>query len=215
MVQEQDLAYLFAGLLAASSVLLLFLPVLHHVWLFATDRILSAAILVGLVALIIGAIALVVLAVSNPLYFAPIAGVTAALRIGSPPLLYWKVRDRFEALRAWAGLQLVVLAIFVGLAVFLSVHLAIGPSNGTAIGAIALSEQFIMVVGAAFLLTRFALRVRPQERAVLWPVWLSALLFAIAFIAVAPYAFPGFAIVYGASGIVGWTLAAILLWRDR
>ena len=44
---------------------------------------------------------------------------------------------------------------------------------------------------------------------------MKRLLFAIAFLVVAPYAFPGFAIVYGASGAVGWILGALFLWRDR
>ncbi len=214
MVQETDLAYLFAGLIAASAVLLLFLPLLRHISLFAMNRIASAAILAGIVLLAVGAIALVVLAVSNPAYFAPIAAVTAALRIGSPILLYRKVRDRFEAHRTWGVLRWILLIAFLGLAGFLLVHLIVGPSTGTSIGALALSERLIMALGASALFARFALRVRPQERVSLWPVWLAALLFAIAFIVVAPYAFPAFAIVYTASGVVGWLLGAGVLWRD-
>jgi len=215
MVQETDLAYLFAGLIAASAVLLLFLPLLRHISLFAMNRIASAAILAGIVLLAVGAIALVVLAVSNPAYFAPIAAVTAALRIGSPILLYRKVRDRFEAHRTWGVLRWILLIAFLGLAGFLLVHLIVGPSTGTSIGALALSERLIMALGASALFARFALRVRPRERVSLWPVWLAALLFAIAFLVVAPYAFPAFAIVYGASGFVGWLLGAFVLWRDR
>jgi len=214
MVQETDLAYLFAGLIAASAVLLLFLPLLRHISLFAMNRIASAAILAGIVLLAVGAIALVVLAVSNPAYFAPIAAVTAALRIGSPILLYRKVRDRFEAHRTWGVLRWILLIAFLGLAGFLLVHLIVGPSTGTSIGALALSERLIMALGASALFARFALRVRPRERVSLWPVWLAALLFAIAFIVVAPYAFPAFAIVYTASGVVGWLLGAGVLWRD-
>ena len=215
MGQETDLAYLFAALLAVSSVLLLFLPVLRHVSLFAANRVLSGVVLVGMVILAVGAVALVVLAVSNPTYFAPIAAVTAALRIGSPMLLYRNIRERFEARRGWAALQWVLLAGFLGLAGFLVVHLVVGSSLGTGIGALALSEQLVMAIGASLLFARFALRARPKERAALWPVWLAALLFAIAFLVVAPYAFPGFAIIYGASGVVGWTLGAVVLWRDR
>jgi hypothetical protein len=215
MSQETDLAYLFAGLLAASSVLLLFLPVLRHVSLFAANRILWTFLLVAMLLLAVGAIVLVVLAVSNPTYFAPIATVTAALRIVSPPLLYRKIRERFEAKRGWAAVQWVLLAGFIGLAVFLVVHLITASSAGTAIGAIALSEQVIMAGGASILFVRFALRARPRERASLWPVWLAALLLAIAFLVVAPYAFPVFAIIYAVSGVAGWALAAAFLWRDR
>ena len=215
MTQETDLAYLFAGLLAASAVLLLFLPVLRHISLFAVSRLVSGFIVLGILLLAVGAIVLVVLAVSNPSYFAPIAAVTAVLRIGSPTLLYRKIRERFEATRMWGILQWILLAAFLGLAGFLLVHLIVGPSAGTSIGAFALSEQFIMALGASALFARFALRVRPQERVSLWPVWLAGLLFSIAFLVVAPYAFPGFAIAYTASGLVGWLLGAVVLWRDR
>ena len=215
MSQETDLAYLFAGLLAASAVLLLFLPLLRHVSLFAMNRALSWVIVLGMFVLAIGAIVLVVLAVSNPAVFAPIAAVTAGLRIGSPTLLYRNIRERFEAKRTWGALQRVLLVAFLGLAGFLLVHLIVGSSTGTAVGALVLSEQLVMALGASALFARFALRVRPQERASLWPVWLAALLFAIAFLVVAPYAFPAFAIIYTASGLAGWLLGALVLWRDR
>ena len=215
MVQETDLAYGFAGLLAASAVLLLFLPVLRHISLFAVNRLVSGVIVLGILLLAVGAIVLVVLAVSNPSYFAPIAAVTVGLRIGSPALLYRKIRERLEATRTWSILQWILLVAFLGLASFLLVHLIIGPSPGTTVGALVLSEQLVMALGASALFARFALRVRPQERVSLWPVWLAALFFAIAFLVVAPYAFPGFAIAYTASGLVGWLLGALVLWRDR
>jgi hypothetical protein len=215
MSAETDLAYVFAGLLAASAVLLLFLPVLRHISLFAVNRVLSAMIVLGMLVLAVGAVVLVVLAVSTPAYFAPIAAVTAGLRIGSPTLLVRKVRDRFEATRTWSVLRWVLLIAFLGLAGFLLVHLIVGPSPGTTVGTLVLSEQLVMALGASALFARFALRVRPQERVSLWPVWLAALLFAIAFLVVAPYAFPAFAIVYTASGLVGWLLGAAMLWRDQ
>jgi len=214
MTQETDLAYVFAALLAMSSVLLLFLPLLRHVSLFAVNRIISILILLGMLILAVGALVLVVLAVSNPIYSAPIAGIAGALRIGSPPLLYRKVRDRFEERRVWGALRGLLLLAFLALAGFLVVHIVVGPSSSTTIGAFVVSEQLIMAVGASALFVRFAFRVRPQERGYLWPVWFSALLFAIAFLVVAPYAFPGFAIVYAASGVVGWSLGAVVLWRD-
>jgi hypothetical protein len=147
--------------------------------------------------------------------FAPIAAVTAGLRIGSPTLLYRNVRERFEAKRPWGVLRWILLVAFLGLAGFLLVRLIVGPSPGTTVGALVLSEQLVMALGASALFARFALRVRPQERVSLWPVWLAALFFAIAFLVVAPYAFPTFAIVYTASGLAGWILGALVLWRDR
>ena len=87
-------------------------------------------------------------------------------------------------------------------------------SGGVAAGA-GFIAALVMALGASALFARFALRVRPQERASLWPVWLAALLFAIAFLVVAPYAFPAFAIIYTASGLAGWLLGSLVLWRDR
>src|SRR5437879_9985601 len=127
MTQETDLAYVFAALLAMSSVLLLFLPLLRHVSLFAVNRIISILILLGMLILAVGAIVLVVLAVSNPIYSAPIAGIAGALRIGSPPLLYRKFRDRFEERRVWGGLRGLLLLAFLALAGFLVLPLVAGP----------------------------------------------------------------------------------------
>jgi len=213
---EVQLAYVLAGLLATSSVLLLFLPLLRHVSLFVANRLVSGILFLGMLIVTIAAVALVLLAISNPAYFAPVAGLAALLRIGSPSLLYWRIRERFDVTRGWAVLQLLLLAGFLGLAVFLAVHLVVGPAGGTALGTVALSEQFLMAVGASALLARFALRARPKDaRAGLWPVWLAALLFGVALLVVAPYTFPEFAVVYALSGIAGWTLGAAVLWRDR
>src|SRR3989454_4576950 len=129
MTQETDLAYLFAALLAVSSVLLLFLPLLRHVSLFAVSRIVSILILLGMLLLAVGAIVLVVLAVSNPIYSSPIAGIAGALRIGSPPLLYRKVRDRFEERRGWAAPRWVLLLGFLGPARVLVVPPVLSPSR--------------------------------------------------------------------------------------
>src|SRR2546422_7214625 len=141
MTQETDLAYVFAALLAVSSVLLLFLPLLRHVSLFAVNRIVSILILLGMLLLAVGAIVLVVLAVSNPIYSAPIAGIAGALRIGSPPLLYRKVRDRFEERRGGAAPQGVPFVAFLRPAGFLGLHPVPRPPPRTPIGAVVLSGQ--------------------------------------------------------------------------
>ena len=78
-----------------------------------------------------------------------------------------------------------------------------------------MSEQLIMALGASAAIARFALRARPQDRASLWPLWLAAILFAAAFVVVAPYAFPVFAVLYAGSGLAGWLLCAVALWYDR
>lgn len=77
---------------------------------------------------------------------------------------------------------------------------------------VALSEQFAMAVGASLLVLRTAYRFRPRLTTELWPYWISATAFAIAFIVVAPYAFPAFAIVYSISGLIGWIAGLVVLW---
>lgn len=71
-----------------------------------------------------------------------------------------------------------------------------------------------MALGGSSAIVRFALRARSRERASLWPLWLASILFAAAFVVVAPYAFPAFAVLYTASGVEGWILGAVVLWYD-
>src|SRR2546422_2259515 len=148
MTQETDLAYLFAALLAVSSVLLLFLPLLRHVSLFAVNRIVSILILLGMLLLAVGAIVLVVLAVSNPIYSAPIAGIAGALRIGSPPLLYRKVRDRFEERRGGGAPRWILLPAFLRPPGVLLVHPVLRPPARTTIRAVVLSQQLLLGIRA-------------------------------------------------------------------
>jgi hypothetical protein len=46
-----------------------------------------------------------------------------------------------------------------------------------------------------------------------WPVWMAATLFAIAFVVVAPYAFPVFEAIYVVSGLAGWIVGALIAIR--
>jgi len=147
--------------------------------------------LVAMLGLSVAAVFLVTYSISDPAYFLPVASVTSALRIASPSLLYRRLRERFEARRSWS----VIRALFgIACAVFA-----------------ALSEQLAMAAGASSLMVRMALRVRPVDTLELWPVWLSATSLAIAFVLVAPYAFPGFMIAYVVSGLVGWVLGAVVV----
>src|SRR5438552_15129665 len=83
-------------MLVAGSVLLAFLPILHHAWTFAASRTLFAVLIVIILALGIGAVRLVNSAISDPVYFVPIAGITVALRLSSPFLLYRRLQQRLE-----------------------------------------------------------------------------------------------------------------------
>ena len=214
VASETELAYLFAGLLAISAVILLFLPLVRHVRLFSESRLLSWLVAIAILAVGLGAVALVLLAISEPAYSLPVLAVTAALRIASPTLLQRKVRDRFETARAWPVLRFLVAAVYLSLAGLLLYELALLVSVGRPPGPAVLSEQLVMALGASTLLVRFALRARPRDQERLWPVWLAAILFAVAFVVVAPYAFPAFAVAYLASGLVGWILGVVAIRYD-
>src|SRR5207245_8845879 len=88
-------------MLVAGSVLLAFLPILHRAWTFAASRRIFAALILVILALGIAAVLLVNSAISDPVYFVPIAGVTVALRLSSPFLLVRRIQDRVEATRCW------------------------------------------------------------------------------------------------------------------
>src|SRR5436190_823806 len=76
-----------------------------------------------------------------------------------------------------------------------------------------LSEQLAMALGASLLIVRTGFRFRPRLTLGLWPIWIAATLFAIAFVVVAPYAFPDFEAVYLVSGLAGWILGAFVVSR--
>src|SRR2546422_174453 len=120
---EVQLVYLFAAMLVAGAVLLAFLPILHRAWTFAASRRIFAALIVVILALGIAAVLLVNSAISDPVYFVPIAAVTVALRLSSPFLLYRRVQGRGGAAR-WGGLlRWAVVGGFVGLVRVLVYHL--------------------------------------------------------------------------------------------
>jgi hypothetical protein len=211
---EIQLVYLFSALLVLGAVLLALLPALHRAWTFAASRrfiaiLIAVALLVG-----IGAVLLVGSAISDPAYFLPIAAVTVGLRVASPYLLYRRVQNRLEATRTWSALRWLLAIGFLGLGAILSYHLILIASGSDVSGIAILSEQLIMAVGASFLIVRAGLQVRPHEATEMWPIWSAAVLFALAFVVVLPYAVPAFAVVYAASGLVGWTIAFLAVALD-
>jgi hypothetical protein len=210
---EAPFVYAFAALLAIGSVVLLFVPVLLHIRLFSSGRAVSAVVVGALIILSASVVLLVAYAFSTPNDFIPVATVTAVLRVASPTPLYRGIRERLEAHRAWPMIRIVVAAAFVALAGLLAynlVHLAFGLQPSDVVG---LSEQFVMAFGASLLIVRTGLRFRPRITLDLWPIWMAATLFAIAFVVVAPYAFPSFEAVYIVSGLAGWIGAALIIVR--
>lgn len=208
---EAPFIYAFAVFLAVGSVALLFVPLLRHLRSVAAGRSIVTLGLVGLIGLSAAAIFGVASATSDAAYFLPLATVAVVLRLASPTLLYRGIRDRFEARKTWPAIRILVAIGFMALAFLLAynlVHVLAGQVPPWPAG---LSEQLVMALGASFLIMRTAFRFRPRFTLELWPVWLSATAFAIAFIVIAPYAFPAFAVAYVASGLVGWIVAVIVV----
>ncbi len=206
---EAPLVYTFAALLAIGAAILVLLPLFRHLVGFAANPRVLTALIAACLGLAAGAVFAVAFAVSDPAVFLPIAGVVVALRIVSPALLYLRIRDRFDVERTWAVMRTgvgMIYGVFIGdLAYSLVRFLAGQPPLSVGV----VSEQLAMAVGAGAVVVRAAIRVRPRGVFDLWPAWTAATLLAVAFVVVAPYAFPDFAIAYIVSGLIGWTLGAI------
>jgi hypothetical protein len=212
-VAETPFVYAFAALLAIGSVVLLFVPLLLHVRLFSASRLVFALVIGALLALSLIALLLVTTVVSTPADFLPIVAITAVLRISSPTLLYRGIRERFEVNPMWSGIRPLVALAFVAFAALLAYNLSRILAGQQPSDLAGLSEQLAMAVGASFLVIRTGFRFRPRLTMELWPIWIAATLFAIAFVVVAPYAFPAFEAVYLVSGLAGWILGVLIVSR--
>jgi hypothetical protein len=211
---EVQLIYLFSGLLTFGAVFLAFVPALHHAWTFAASRRAFAVLLAAILGIGVAAVLLVTYAVSDPLDFLPIVLITVGLRMVSPFLLYRGIQDRFEAERWWVAARWLVAIAFLVLAAILLYHLVRLASGSRAQDFVLLSEQLIMALGASSLIVRGGLRIRPRDTPEIWPIWAAAILLALAFVVVLPYAIPTFEIVYVVSGLFGWTVGILTVLRD-
>ena len=201
-------------MLAFSAVCLAFLPALHHAWTFAASRR-TFGVIVALILIVgVAAVLFVNSAVSDPVDFLPIAAVTVGLRLSSPFLLYRQVQARFAATKWWTVLRALVISAFIGFAGILAYHLARIASGSEAVALVVVSEQVAMALGASVLIIRAGLRIRPRETPEVWPIWAAAVLLALAFVVVLPYAVPAFEIVYAASGLIGWSIGVFAAVRD-
>jgi hypothetical protein len=208
---EAPLVYAFAAMLAIGAAIFALLPLFRHLIGYAASRASLTALAAACVGLAALAVFAVVFAVSDPNVFLPIAGIVVVLRILSPSLLYLRIRGRFDAERTWTFVRVgvaIVYIVFVGdLGYGLLSLLAGQPPSGVGI----VSEQLAMAIGASVVVVRGAMRIRPRGVFDLWPAWTAATLLAVAFVVVAPYAFPGFAIAYVVSGLIGWTVGAAMV----
>jgi len=208
------LVIVFSSMLAAAAVVLAFVPAVHHAWTFTASRRTWAFLIAVILMSALGAVLLVGAGASDPAYFLPIAAITLGLRLSSPVLLYRKLRDRFDPTNWWKGLRWFLALAFAGLAVILVYQLVRLASGSQLVDLAILSEQFAMALGASILIVRAGLRLRPREVKSAWPFWASAVLLALAFVVVLPYAVPAFEIVYAVSGLIGWSLGLLVIIRD-
>ncbi len=208
---EAPFVYAFSALLAAGAVVLLFVPLLRHVWLFSASRTVFVAVVASLLALSAAAVLGVGAAASDPWYFVPIAAITVVLRLASPGLLYRGIRDRYEGARPWPQLRILLGTGYVLLAGSLAYNLLLTLAGREPSDVLGISEQLAMAFGASALVVRTALRVRPKDTFELWPVWIAGTCFAIAFVVVAPYAFPSFKAAYLVSGLAGWIIGVLVV----
>src|SRR6266699_2489077 len=207
---EAPFIYAFAALLAIGSIVLLFVPLFLHVQLLSASRLVFAVVIAALLASSLIAVWLVADVFSTPADFIPVAAITAVLRVSSPSLLYRGIRGRFEANPSWSGIRVLVALAFVAFAALLAYNLARALAGQQASDLVGLSEQLAMALGASLLHVRTGFRFRPRLTMELWPIWIAATLFAIAFVVVAPYAFQA---VYLVSGLAGWILGAFMVSR--
>ncbi|MGQ0798256.1 MAG: hypothetical protein ACT4OI_10415 [Methanobacteriota archaeon] len=211
---EASYVALFAGLLGAGAVVALSIPVLRHAHDTAVTRRGLLALVLATLLVAFAAAALLGVAAADPAVVVPVVAVTAGLRVGSPALLYWRVREASVAGRGWGGLRALLAVVFLGIAGLLVAERS-GAFTEPASVAVLGSDRLLMALGASALFVRFALRARPRDATEWRPVWIAAILLGVAFLLVAPYAFPGFAEMYFVSGIAGWLAGAAVAVLDR
>jgi hypothetical protein len=213
MATEAQFVAVFAALVAIGAVVLLFVPLVRRAWDSAVGPVGYTALAAGMLAACVFAVALVSLAATDPAFATPLVVVVIGLRLSSPALLYVRLRSRLEAEPWWDPARAGAAVLFAGLAAAL-VARAAGLLPAASHLVVGLSDQVLMAAGAAALFLRLGVRARPDSAQGGLAVWLAGLLFGIAFLVVAPYAFPDFAIWYLVSGVAGWLLgvaAAVFL----
>lgn len=215
MANEEILAFLFAGMLIAGTLLVLLSPLL-----FRLTQEITKWKLYGVLALVLGVMGIslfvVYLALEEPLFFLPFVVLVVGLRVASPALLYRALEDRLETHALWTPLKVLLAVAFVGFAAYLAYSLlltlfesVVGPQSSTAL----LSEQILMAIGGSFAIVRLFTRILPESLRERPTVWLSAILLSLSLAVMAPYAFPGYEAYYRLAGLGGWILGFVYLWR--
>ncbi len=201
---EQELVTLFAVLLISGAILILFAPLFYRLareglWIFCLILAVPAVLLVTL------GLSFIQLSFADPAVLAPVVAVVFGLRVISPTLAFFKVRERLEGTGSWIPARVGLAGGFVTLGIFVAVT---GFWEISSLDPILISERIAMAVGTAFVFLRFQARVMPHGSYDMFVVWLAAILFSLAFALVAPFAFPAYAVLYALSGTMGWLIGA-------
>jgi hypothetical protein len=70
-----------------------------------------------------------------------------------------------------------------------------------------------MALGGAFVIIRILTRILPESLRDKPTVWMAAILISVSFAFLAPFAIEGYDIYYRLSGLAGWVLGFIVLWK--
>ncbi|MFQ6013581.1 MAG: hypothetical protein ACE5LS_08065 [Thermoplasmata archaeon] len=208
-------AILFAGTLLAGTFIVLLSPLIYKLVEEQTKFRLYAllALVIGVMA---GSLYLVFLALSEPLFFLPFALLVTALRGVSPMFLYRSLEFRFEERKWWMILRVVLAVMFLGFAAYIVYTLVldvlrpfIGPQPAEAI----FVERLLMAIGGAFVIIRVLARILPESLRDKPTVWMAAILISVSFAFLAPFAIEGYEIYYRLSGLAGWIIGFLVLWK--
>ncbi|MDX1534023.1 MAG: hypothetical protein R3291_00185 [Thermoplasmata archaeon] len=216
MVNGQELgAILFAGTLVAGTLIVLLSPVIYKL-VEEQTRFRLYLLLVLVIGVMAGSLYLVFLALSEPLFFLPFAILVSVFRGVSPTFLYRSIEFRFEERKWWAALRVLLAAVFLGFAGYVTYVLILDllePFLGPQPPEVLFVEQLLMAAGGAFVVVRILSRILPETLRDKPTVWIAAILISVAFAFLAPFAIPEYAIYYRLSGLVGWVLGFVVLWR--
>ncbi len=207
---ETTYIFVLSVLLMGGSLLILALPIFHHIM---GGRGWSLVGFFGLpsVGFLLVGLALSALVVGDPNLLLPLVAAVATFRCLSPTLTFFKVREALEPKKAWYWIKALLVGVFIIMPGYLAFRLVF-PADPT--DAVILGERAVMAFGSTMVLIRFYMLLLPRLDQGRLHLLMAAILFSVALGIVAPYAFPAYAIVYALSGIAGWLLGLAFILRS-
>lgn len=210
MLGESQYAILLSALLFGASLLVLAMPLLR---IIVVERGMPSFALfsVPVAGLALVGATVASLITGDPILLAPLVVAIVLLRALSPTLTFLKVREALEPNKMWYWVKAIIVAGFIAMPAYLAFRLIV-PSNQS--DAFLLGERVLMALGGALVLIRFYMLLLPRIDEGRLYLLISAILFSVSLGVIAPYAFPGYQLYYGLSGIVGWCLGLVFAFRS-